>query len=503
MQASKLRAATASGTPASAMVLEFDTSLGDTTVQIPLGGTVNVLVRWGDGTTDVYTTSGTKSHTYSTGGVYQVVITGTLTSFGGLVTRPELTKCLSFGELGLTTLRQAFYDCDNLTVAPDTLPSTVTTLQETFASCTAFNHDIGAWDVSNVTDMRDLFSAATSFNQDIGGWDVSNVQLMTNMFAGATSFNQNIGSWNTSNVVGMALMFSGAAAFNQNIGAWDTANVFDMEFMFEGAAAFNQDIGGWDTSKVLYMAYMFDDATNFNQDLSNWCVGNIAAEPTSFATGSALTTGNKPVWGTCPSYVADGSITYIGEATGTTSATLPAHQAGDLILAFAFRDGSTSQATMPSGWTTIATRTTTSAAARTAYKVATSGSETTGTWTNASTVVFLVYRGVNTTYIYDNNVGLASSGVGTTVTYNANGVWQGLSRIVSFAGHRSTDTALGTPPGDLTLIVNPVDATDEAAAFQSTVDNYGNWTSTNVSVGGTSSGWITFTMRLRVPIVPV
>jgi hypothetical protein len=112
-----------------------------------------------------------------------------------------------------------------------------------------------------------------------------------------------------------------------------------------------------------------------------------------------------------------------------------------------------------------------------------------------------VYRGVNIENIA--NIDTESTGYSTTVTYNANGFWQGLSRIVALAGHRSVDTALGTAPGTLSLIVNPVDATDEAAAFQSTVDNFGNWTSTNVSVGGTASGWITFVMRLRVPIVPV
>jgi surface protein len=526
MQSSKLRAATASGTPASAMILEFDTSLGDTTVELPLGGTVNVLVRWGDGTSDVYTTSGTKSHTYSTGGVYQVVITGTLTAFGGIVTRPELTKCLSFGSLGLTSLQNAFIACDNLTVAPDTLPATVTNLYSIFDGAVAFNHDISAWDTSNVTDMTAMFLAAQAFNQDIGGWDTSNVTSMAVMFQGATAFNQNIGAWNTSNVTSMAGMFSDATAFNQDIGGWDTSNVTSMGIMFADATAFNQDIGGWDTSNVTSMASMFSNATAFNhdisawdtsnvtsmagmfsnatafnQDLSSWCVGNVQAEPTNFATGSALTTENKPVWGTCPSYVADGSITYIGEATGTTSATLPAHQAGDLILAFAFRDGSTTAPTQPSGWTSIAAASANTCSARFAYKVAASGSETTGTWTNATTTIFLVYRGVNTANI--TAIDSQSTGSGTTVTYNANGFWQGLSRLVTFAGHRSTDTALGTPPGDLTLIVNPVDATDEAAAFQSTVDNYGNWTSTNVSVGGTSSGWITFTMRLRVPIVPV
>jgi hypothetical protein len=248
------------------------------------------------------------------------------------------------------------------------------------------------------------------------------------------------------------------------------------------------------------MSNMFQGATVFNQDLSSWCVGNIVAEPTNFSTDSALTTGNKPVWGTCPSFVANGSITYIGQANGIESATLPAHQAGDLILAFAFRDGSNTFPTLPTGWTSIDTAFVTSASARLAYKVATSSSETTGTWFDATTCIFLVYRGVNIENITE--LDTESTGTGTTVTYNANGFWQGLSRLVAFAGHRSTNTALGTAPGDLTLIVNPVDATDEAAAFQSTVDNYGNWTSTNVSVGGTSSGWITFTMRLRVPITP-
>jgi surface protein len=462
------------------MILEFDTSLGNLTIELPLAGTVNVLVDWGDSTSDSYTTTGTKTHTYASGGVYQVAITGALTGFGGFVTRPELTKCLSFGSLKLTSLAQAFRTCANLTVVPDTLPPSVTSLSGVFTGC-------------------------TSFNQNISGWDTTNVTNMQAMFSGASVFNQPIGSWNTANVIEMNGMFSGATAFNQSIGSWNTSKVFSMISMFENATAFNQDIGEWDTSIVDTMLAMFFNAAAFNQDLSGWCVGNFQSEPSLFADGSALTAGNKPVWGTCPSHVANGSITYIGEANGTTSATLPTHQTGDVIFAFAFRDGSTTQPTQPSGigWQQLSTRTTTSAAARTAYKVATSGSETTGTWTNASTVIFLVYRGVNIQNIFDINQPTSASGVGTTVTYTASGFWQGLSRLVAFAGHRSTDTALGDPPGTLSLIVNPVDATDEAAAFQSTVDNFGNWTSTNVSVGGTSSGWITFTMRLRVPIVPV
>ena len=50
----------------------------------------------------------------------------------------------------------------------------------------------------------------TAFNQDIGNWDVSNVTDMATMFQGADSFNQNIGGWDTSNVTNMSLMFNNA-----------------------------------------------------------------------------------------------------------------------------------------------------------------------------------------------------------------------------------------------------------------------------------------------------
>jgi len=531
MLADKLRAAaSAAAAPNPNMELVFDTALGNLTIEIPFGtaSTVNVTVDWGDATSDAYTTNGTKTHTYASAGEYTVLISGTLSQFGSGATtlsRPELTKCLSFGTLGLVSLTGAFRNCANLTEVPAQIPSTVTSLALCFLSATSFNHYIGNWDTSSVTSMANMFNGATAFNQDIGNWDTSSVTSMNSMFFGASAFNQDIGSWDTSSVTNMSFMFTSASAFNQdignwdtssvtnmnsmfntasafnqNIGNWDTSSVTSMNSMFFNASAFNQDIGSWDTSSVTNMASMFSGATAFNQDLTGWCVGNFQSEPSNFATSSALTSGNKPVWGTCPSHVSDGSITYIGNATGTDSATLPTHQTGDLILAFAFRDGSTTLPTLPSGWTSIDTAAANICSARVAYKVAASSGETTGTWTNATTVIFLVYRGVNISRI--TNIDTESTGTGTTVTYNANGFWQGLSRLVAFSGHRSTNTALETPPGDLSLIVGVVDATDEAASFESSVDNYGNWASTNVSVGGTGSGWITFTARLRVPITP-
>ena len=56
-----------------------------------------------------------------------------------------------------------------------------------FDGATAFNQNIGTWNVSNVTNMQETFNNATAFNQDIGGWNVSNVTNFTGFMAGKTA----------------------------------------------------------------------------------------------------------------------------------------------------------------------------------------------------------------------------------------------------------------------------------------------------------------------------
>lgn len=158
-----------------------------------------------------------------------------------------------------------------------------------------------------VTDMSGGFTGSltnffnnNSFDSDISFWDVSNVINMDGMFFGAVSFNRDISGWNVSKVTNMGSMFKDASLFNQNIGNWNTSNVTKMLDFFRNASAFNQDIGKWNTSNVTSMQGIFQDASTFNQNLSNWCVTNILLEPDNFAINSALSTDNKPAWGTCP-----------------------------------------------------------------------------------------------------------------------------------------------------------------------------------------------------------
>jgi len=510
------------------LVLVFNTNLvSGTTVSVPLRGDHDVTIYWGDGSSDSYTYTGTavqnRQKTYAANGVYTVRVSGTAVGFGGNVSRGNLVSCRSFGGLGITNLREAFRVCANLTSVPANLPPGVTTLELMFGGASSFNQNIGGWDTSNATSTAAMFQGASSFNQDIGGWDTSQVTTMEFMFNGASAFNQNIGGWDTSNVTTMRTMFQNAVVFNQDIGGWDTSKVTDMAFMFGGvtgaqafnqdiggwdtssvtnmqamfanAIAFNQDIGGWDTSKVTNMANMFNNATAFNQDLTGWCVGNITATPSLFADGtSGLSGANFPVWGTCPGFEVDGNITYIGAAAGTTSATLPAHQAGDLILAFVFRSGSTTATTLPSGWTSLESLGANTTHARLAFKVAESSSETSGTWTSATRVIFQVYRNAELENIDLAALRSTNTGSSTTVTYNAINAWKDLAWTVAFMGHRSTDNSAGTPTG---LTARSSTNTSARMLGADSTDTSDVWAAQNVSIGGTSSGWRTFVLRLR------
>ena len=185
--------------------------------------------------------------------------------------------------------------------------SSVANMSGMFNGATAFNQDIGSWDVSSVTDMSGMFQLTGAFNQDISGWNVSSVSNMSGMFASASVFNQSLNSWDTSSVTDMAAMFTNTTVFNGIITSWDVSSVTSMANMFNQAYAFNQPIGIWQTGAVgsggignLGMINMFKNATVFNKDLRTWCVTNITTEPIGFSTSSALTSANKPVWGTCP-----------------------------------------------------------------------------------------------------------------------------------------------------------------------------------------------------------
>lgn len=281
----------------SSFLLEFNTTLTEgTQVSLPVNGTVNVIVNWGDGNSTAFNKSGTIVHYYATEGTYIVSIHGTLTGFGSSWTeffnRRKLQRVLSFGEIGLVNLSDAFYDAVNLVEVPNTIPSTVKDVSGMFQKATKFNQNINSWNTENITNMSAMFLRASSFNQPIGSWNTAQVTKMAAMFQHATAFNQPIGQWSTAEVTTMGAMFSDAASFNQPIGGWNTAKVTDMGAMFFRATSFNQDISEWNTSQVTEMQWMFFDAPAFNQPIGGWNTSKVTSMYEMFKQATSF---NQPI----------------------------------------------------------------------------------------------------------------------------------------------------------------------------------------------------------------
>lgn len=127
------------------------------------------------------------------------------------------------------------------------------------------------------------------------------------------------------------------------------------------------------------------------------------------------------------------TVSFVGATSAeATSLTLPAHQAGDLIVIYARGlSGAPTPPTLPSGWVQIQRFSLSTNSVSVCWKIASSSAETSGTWTNAEQLMALVYR--HTTNYLGLGLSAASSGTNATsiiyptlTTYPASGWVLGL-----------------------------------------------------------------------------
>ena len=295
-------------------------------IRLPLveTGTYNFNVSWGDGTNDTITSWNQSEiiHTYSTPGVYEVIIEGQIVGFDftaedfnfttELVNTSDAEKLIEikqWGPLNLVNQNAYFMGTNNLDIsARDPLNLTgITNLSAMFLSTqgsntenyssfrvsgninswdtskiismdamfagTSFNSPINNWDTSNVTKMLGMF-VGSRFNQPLNNWDTSSVIDMSGMFLGS-EFNQPINSWNVSNVKNMSLMFGLGSHFNQPLDNWNPVSVETTKQMFAFGSRFNQPIDGWNLKSNNMMAEMFMYNDQFNQSINNWNVSSV------------------------------------------------------------------------------------------------------------------------------------------------------------------------------------------------------------------------------------
>jgi hypothetical protein len=192
------------------------------------------------------------------------------------------------------------------------------------------------------------------------------------------------------------------------------------------------------------------------------------------------------------------ALSYVGGAAGTNSATLPSFQSGDIAVVFAFRDGSTANPTVATGWTSITnTADGTTCSASVGWRRLVYTDTTTGTWTNASRVVVVVYRG-GEPFITPTGGGANGTSTANTVAYNTFTLTRtnNTSWVIGFVGHRSVDTTIDSASiSGMTARVSGVDATAEAAAWD-TNGTVSSWATTNQTITGTASGWVSRTVEI-------
>lgn len=308
--------------------LDYTTSSGGVNkVSIPLFGTNNCIIDWGDGAITGHTVSGWVSHTYNYANpntTVEVKVIGTFTRLG--FDFEDLDSNLSqvqawnnlkyvddFGfDNGLTSLEGAFAYTRPWGMAA--LPASVTNLRGCFKDSIltggSFTDYVGGWNTTSVTDMSYMFeNAQTTMNLSswntasvtdmnhmfagnvntgsnnsykatgVNSWNVSNVTDMSYMFYGNPTFNESLTNWNTASLTNMNRMFNGATAFNGSVNTFNVSQVTDMTSLFAGATAFNQPLNLWNTSNVTGWSFIFYQATSFNRDIGMWNVGKVNTLP--------------------------------------------------------------------------------------------------------------------------------------------------------------------------------------------------------------------------------
>lgn len=111
------------------------------TLILPLTGTVDATVDWGDGKTEAVTAVNPQ-HVYEQEGEYYVTVTGSVTALGNRLTKTSqsaIVRVIQWGQLGLESLDEAFYNNKGLTQVA--LPeegafANVTSAVDMFYNCT-------------------------------------------------------------------------------------------------------------------------------------------------------------------------------------------------------------------------------------------------------------------------------------------------------------------------------------------------------------------------------
>lgn len=193
------------------------------------------------------------------------------------------------------------------------------------------------------------------------------------------------------------------------------------------------------------------------------------------------------------------SLTLVGTATASaTTVTPPTHQAGDIIIIFAFRRGSTTPPSLPAGWTSVLAKSGSTVSGRLGYLIATGTNDSSGTWTNATELTCHIYRPPSG---FTAGIGASASNSATINTVNYPGLTlvhsSGTSWVAGFIGTDSPTQTIATAPTGMTNESSLV-GSNAAIAGHDTEGGVTSWPSTNVTTTGTAGDSVSATVEIAV-----
>lgn len=181
------------------------------------------------------------------------------------------------------------------------------------------------------------------------------------------------------------------------------------------------------------------------------------------------------------------AISFIDQASAASNTvTLPTTvTVGDFILIFAYANSAVSP-TLPAGYTSISSQFANSNGFRSGYKFA-AGGDSSGTWTNATEIISVIYRGVRG---IGTGAGSSTNAASTSAAFVGIGTFtdtSGKSWAVSYGGSAQS-TSMSTPTGG-TLRSTGTGSGQMAIVFDSNagVSVWGQHTST-LGVSAVSGG---------------
>lgn len=324
-------------TPFNGMIIDIDTTLGQGTgssfdqIRLPFqpnsfnyngnptGLNLDIIVDWGDGTSDTYNTNPTVdyevSHTYPSAGVYTIKIDSPSQSIQGWSLHGGTSQVNNYDGRKLIDLKQwgyfdfagnvlspsganvsfqvgyNFAQADNMIIsATDTPIISGNTLRDVFSSYQGPNGstfeiaNLNNWDVSNVEEFRGIFNVASSSNYaspigDVSSWDMSNATNISAMF-NSSDFVGDVSSWNTSNVTDMRSCFNNTPG-NPDLSNWDISSVTGsgLDGLFANCQNFTGGtwLNNWVFNPGLNKLQIIFSNTKMNTPLNNWGsqTGNI------------------------------------------------------------------------------------------------------------------------------------------------------------------------------------------------------------------------------------